>query len=260
MRRIIQSLFNISKAEPLKPATFSIYQLATPNIDNFAKYSIASVHAYAQMHGYGHTIQRSKLLDDLHINWSKIAMLENALKSEKADYVVLFDADIIIINPAMSLGSFVSMGDASTHIWMPADTPVLKRKRPNAGMIIVRNSAEGKKIIADWLHAAYHEGKHLADTHPRNQLVYWNFVMPGYKNLQTLIPRSFAAKYHWFIPVGNLKRRFLFHVTQTIGSDRASIMEKIYLKYTMNKGDLDEVQERLSKINEGVIRWQARGI
>ena len=238
----------------MKPATFSIYQLATPNIDNFAKYSVASVHAYAQMHGYGHTIQRSRLLDDLHINWSKIALLENALKSENADYVVLLDADIIIINPDMPLGSFVAMGDANIHIWMPADTPVVKRKRPNAGMIIVRNSAEGKKIIAEWLHAAYHEGKHLADTHPRNQLVYWNFVMPRYKSEQKLIPRSFAAKYHWFLPVGNLKHRFLFHVTQTMEAGRSLIMERLFIRYTSQREVLQQISDQLKQNQDGLIR------
>ena len=238
----------------MKAATFSIYQLATPNIDNFAKFSIASVHAYAQLHGYGHTVQRSRLLGDLHINWSKIAMLENALKSEKIDYVVLFDADIIIINPAMPLGSFVSMGDANTQIWMPADTPVFKRKRPNAGMIIVRNSPEGRKIISDWLYAAYNEGKHLADTHPRNQLVYWNFVMPGYKNQQKLIPRSFATKYHWFLPVGSLKRRFLFHVTQTMASGRSSIMERLFFRYTPEKDVLQQISNQLNQNVDGLLQ------
>lgn len=235
-------------------ASFKIIQLATPNIDSFAVYSIASVAAYAQRHGYGHFVQRSRLLEDVHINWSKIALLEQELKAVATDFVMLLDADIIIANNEWPLQQFIEMGDSSTHIFMPVDTPIFQSKRPNAGMIIVRNSDVGREIISCWLHAAFHEGKHLADTHPRNQLVYWNYVQPRYQQYQKMIPRSFAAKYDWFTQLFGGKKRFLLHVTQTGVGQRELIMKMLYKKFAGRHDTREHVAELLAGSAHGLIQ------
>jgi len=228
--------------------------LATPNIDSFAVYSIASVAAYAQRHGYSHFVQRSKLLEDVHINWSKIALLKQELEAGDVDYVALFDADIVMVNYQMRLQQFIEMGDDNSHIFMPVDTPIFQRKKPNAGMIIVKNSDIGREIISYWLHAAFHEGKHLADTHPRNQLVYWNFVQPRYHQYQKLIPRSFAAKYHWFTQLLGRKRRFLFHVTQTGEGKRELAMKILYQKFVAHGNSTEQVAKLMAQHPHDLIQ------
>ena len=51
---------------------FDIYQLITPNIDEYAQYGLASVHGYAKKHRYSYSVQRSQLVEDMHVNWTKI--------------------------------------------------------------------------------------------------------------------------------------------------------------------------------------------
>lgn len=232
--------------------TFKIVQLATPGIDSFALYSVASVYDYAIKHGHQHRVQRSVLIADMHINWSKIAMLQHALKEDDTDFVVLLDADIIVADMARSLEDFVAMG-SGIHIWMPEDTPLFGGHRPNAGFIIVRNGPQGREIIDSWMSAARNEGKHLADTHPRNQLVYWNFVMPRYKAVQYLIPRSFAAKYYSIFEYFGKKNRFLWHVTQTKGQGREKVMKKLYMASQPNASGLETVATAL-KTSEGWVK------
>jgi hypothetical protein len=234
--------------------TFKILQLATPNIDSYAAYSIASVRGYAKKHGHQHLVQRSRLVDDMHINWTKIVLLQNALAEKDVDYVVLLDADIILTTTAPPLEDFVKMGNEATHILMPGDTPLLGSKRPNAGMIIVKNSPEGRGIIDYWLHAARHEGKHLADTHPRNQLVYWNFVMPRFKPLQFIIPRSYARKYYPIYHYLGKRGGFLWHVTQTNEGVREKYMKRLFEQYRSGMGDFQTTSEALKGATEGLVK------
>ncbi len=227
--------------------TFTILQLATPNIDAYAKFAIASVNRYAEKYGYGHAVQRGSLIHDMHINWTKIAMLKEALDKGLSDYLVVLDADIILTSNAHPLKSLVDLGSKNKHILMPGDTPLFGGKRPNAGLIIVKNSPEGREIVDYWLYAAMNEGRHLADTHPRNQLVYWNFVMPRYKEFQTLIPRWMAPKYYPIYDYIPKKRPFLWHVSQTNGQTREHYMTRLY---TAQAGEMD----RLSAISRSLFR------
>jgi hypothetical protein len=234
--------------------TFKILQLATPNIDAYAVYSVASVNSYAKKHGYQHGVQRSRLIADMHINWTKIALLQTVLAENAADYVVLLDADIVLTTSALPMEDFVKMGGDAAHILMPGDTPLLGGRRPNAGMIIVKNSPEGRGIVDYWLHAARHEGKHLADTHPRNQLVYWHFVMPRFKPLQYIISRSFTRKYYPIFDYLGKGGRFLWHVTQTNEGVREKYMQRLYERSCTKKDELQEVAQMLQQANYGFIK------
>ncbi|MEQ8812613.1 MAG: hypothetical protein RIE59_26315, partial [Imperialibacter sp.] len=170
------------------------------------------------------------------------------------DYVVLLDADIILTTTALPLEDFVKMGSNTTHILMPGDTPLLGGKRPNAGMIIVKNSPEGIGIIDYWLHAARHEGKHLADTHPRHQLVYWNFVMPRFKPLQFIIPRSFARKYYPIYDYLGKDGGFLWHVTQTNEGVREKYMKRLFERNGSGMSDFQTTSEVLEGAKEGLVK------
>lgn len=233
--------------------SFQLIQLATSNINSYGRFSIASVLNYCNKHGYDHQVLRQKIVEDLHINWTKIQFIKNVLEESSHEFVVLLDADVVLINQGKPMEDFVNMGNTGTRIWMPVDTPILKPRRPNAGFIIVRNDDTGKQIIDQWMHAARNEGNHLADTHPRNQLVYWNYVMPFLGEKQQLIPRSFAAKYHWFLPQSDMKNRFLLHVTQSRPGAREKVMQRLYEKYVGDPDLLYEVTQILLDTSSGVL-------
>ncbi len=206
-------------------------QLATPQIDEFAKYSLANVGQYCRQHGYGHYVQRTHTVPDMHINWSKIDLLRHVFDTFKeAEYYVLFDADIIIQDFDKSVDFFLEKyADANTHILFSADTPLRLslKARPNAGLIIIKNSPTGKKIIDRWIEASRTDGAQYNDTHPRNQLVYWNCVMPQFESVQKVLPRSYFVKPLYFFGKQFMPTSFLYHMTQSDKSARAQEMKRM---------------------------------
>lgn len=206
-------------------------QLATPNVDEFAKYSIANVSEYCRQHGYGHYVQRIHSVPDMHINWSKIDLLQHVFsKFADAEYYILFDADIIIQDLSKSVDFFLTKyATPDTHILFSADTPLRLslKARPNAGLIIVKNSPIGKKIIDRWIEASRTDGAKYNDTHPRNQLVYWNCVMPQFESVQKVLPRSYFVKPLYFFGKQFMPTSFLYHMTQSDKSARAKEMQKM---------------------------------
>lgn len=240
-------------------AKITIIQLVTPNIDEYAKYSVASVRKYALKHRYQYFIQRSKTLDDLHINWTKIDILKKALseapKGENA-FVVLLDADTVIMDPERNIEYFIEQFKKDdTAIYMAADTPfrIDFKKKPNAGFIIVRNDETGRSIIDQWIHAAYNEGKQYNDTHPRNQLVYWNCVEPKVKDKQVVLPRYYFHKPLWWVPKPPRNLRFLYHITSTGGNTRADLMKAYYEKAWNDPKNFEVVEQLLKKHTSGFI-------
>ena len=151
---------------------FDIYQLITPNIDEYAQYGLASVHEYAKKHRYSYSVQRSQLVEDMHVNWTKIEMIRQALLLSESEWIVLFDADLILMNRKIPL-DFIEKAPLNIQILMPEDTHIFKWRKPNAGFIMLRRSPESKRIVDEWIRASREEGRHLADKHPRNQGVYW---------------------------------------------------------------------------------------
>lgn len=230
----------------------SIYQLVTPNIDSYAAFSIASVLKYAQKHNYGFHIQREKLEMDMHINWTKISLLQMAAETSDG-YSLLIDADTVLVNQSFALGNWMDSLTEKKSILMTKDTPLFKRNRPNAGVILFKN-AEGKKIMDYWMHAAKNEGSHLADTHPRNQRVYWNYVQPKYHDEQVLVSNAYATKYHWFVPYVPSSQRFLFHFTQSDADIRTKTMELMYDKYIDDSALLSKIRKQLEENQTGLIR------
>ena len=231
---------------------FDLYQLITSNIDDYAQYGMASVYEYAQKHGYSYSVQRSQLVEDMHVNWTKIEMIRQALLSSASEWVVLFDADLILMNSEISLDFFIEKVPSNIHILMPGDTHFFKWRKPNAGFIIVRRSEEGIKIVNDWINAARDEGSELADRHPRNQRIYWKYVMPKFYNNQQLISRKYCAKYHWFYRfIGH--GIFAFHITQSNIKARSEIMKKLLLRNTKEES-IEWVIAHLKSHGSGLLK------
>lgn len=241
-------------------AKVKIVQLATPNIDEYARYSIASIKKYAQRHGYEYIVQRKQSVLDLHINWSKIDMLSKALdNSTKGDssYVVMIDADTVIINRDRPIEYFIERYQKSeTAIFMAKDTPfhINLKKVPNAGFVVVKNNDTGRSIIKKWMHAAYNEGKQYNDIHPRNQLVYWNCVEPFFKNNQIVLPGYYFHKPLWWLPKPLKSWSFLYHVSSTKSRKRHELMREFYDKIWNDDENLSEVNALLENNNNELIK------
>ncbi len=239
----------------------TIIQLATPNIDEYAQYSTASAREYAMDHGYHLFVQRSRTIQDLHINWTKIDILKTALSNMPQDedsYVVLLDADTIIMQPDRTMDYFIDKyGKSDTAIFFAADTPfsLKAKKKPNAGFVIVRNNEIGRNIINRWLEAAYTDGKKYNDTHPRNQLVYWNCVEPEYQSVQVVLPKSYFHKPLWWVPKPFKTNEFLYHITSTNIETRTLQMKKFYEQACADcLTNLKETTNILSQASEGLLK------
>jgi len=235
-------------------------QLATPHIDEFAKVSMANVSEYCRRHGYGHYVQRTHTVPDMHINWSKIDLLRHVFEEfPEAEYYVLFDADIIIQDFSKTIDFFLKKyGDANTHILFSADTPLRLsfKARPNAGLIMLKNSPTGKKIIDRWIEASRTDGAKYNDTHPRNQLVYWNCVMPEFESVQKVLPRSYFVKPLYFMGKQFMPTSFLYHMTQSDKAARAFEMQRMAGKVMDNLEEMVTETEQKLRINRDYLRRQ----
>lgn len=224
-------------------ANIHILQLATPNIDDYAVYSIASMYHFCQRNDFSFSVQREPLIDDMHINWTKIQLLKNTLENnpENDGFTILVDADTMILQPDFNLNKFLaSFTNDSCHIMMPQDNPTnpFKRNRPNAGFIVVRNSETGREIIETWLADARGTCAQFNDTHPRNQLVFWNCVQPKYQENLVIMPLKYFHK--------KSSEAFIHHFMKRGGDHRSSKMKKMFGKI-YPEDQLDKIKEKLSQ-------------
>jgi hypothetical protein len=233
---------------PKSKPKVTVVQLATPNVDEYASYSIMSVNHYCKLHEYQHVIQRIKTVEYMHINWTKIDLLKKAFDFyPENDFVLLVDADVVISDYHKNVTYFINKYCTNDHhIIMAQDTPLrlTLSPRPNAGFILLRNSAIARQMVDDWIEASTGAGAHLNDTHPRNQLVYWNYVMPEYLNHQVVLPRGYFQKPMYLFTKNIMPSNFLFHITQSDIADRVNKMKQLCHKYISN------VSEKLSYIND----------
>ena len=165
-----------------------VIMLATPEIDDYAQHSCALWSAYCALKGYRFFRYTERMVPDMHVNWSKIEMVRRHLTKSRADVVTLVDADTYVCNPEMSLTNLLERASPKVMVFAPDTTrngivelplnyrAALKHRTmrlPNAGFIIMENSAFARQFFDDWLDLARGSLNHLADTHPRNQRVLW---------------------------------------------------------------------------------------
>ena len=188
----------------------------------------------------------------MHINWTKIALLQHAIKSDQRGYSCLIDADTVVIDYHFSFDGWIRQMGGRYGILMTKDTDPFNPNRPNAGLILVDHEIGGQ-IIDAWIYASRNEGSHLADTHPRNQLVYWNYVQPKYEYLQLTVSNSYATKFQIWKPYLKAQNRFLFHFTQSNENRRVRTMKWNYEKFGGDMTNLSFVSERLNEQQKGLI-------
>lgn len=174
---------------------FHIVMLATAQTDGYSRTTAALWRDYAHQHGYNFTVCRHRLINDMHINWSKIELVRTSLADRSHDHIVLVDADTMVVTPQTPLACLLR---PNRQIVFSADNPFprlspdfrhlplrLKLRRrilPNAGFIIIANTAFSRQFFDDWLSLARGPLARYADRHPRNQNVLWRGLLNQHGN------------------------------------------------------------------------------
>lgn len=143
--------------------TFHVITLNTPNYDNIGCYGANSLKAYCDKHGYAFTMYREKLEPDLHINFTKNSIAIEVLRTSKANYIVVVDSDIEIVNPDITLESLF---DKNTNgiFYAPQDYFYNDKEWKNiinSGFIIWKNCDRSIEINKLWLNQARTNCKEL---------------------------------------------------------------------------------------------------
>ncbi|MFT7028907.1 MAG: hypothetical protein ACJA2C_000286 [Marinoscillum sp.] len=189
--------------------------LSTKDIDIYTQYSIPIWKKYCARHGYNFYHFGEKLIPDMAFTWSRIKMIQDHFKVTKADYVVMVDADTFIYQNQLGLSLeslidkhmtnqkqilFQKDGSNTLGIYFSHNFKLsweLKRwTLPNAGFNIMKNSADVRSMIDEWLTLGQGKLRHLADVHPRTQNVLLRGVMqePKYDNIIGYLPSEIVSK------------------------------------------------------------------
>jgi len=238
----------------------SLVQFATPNIDIYAKYSIASTFKYAQKHNYRYYLQRTGSLDELHINYSKIDALKTIVElpptGTEDEYIVVIDSDMVIIDVEKRMEWFIeTFGNEKSAILMPQDVGRESHKlhRPCAGFIMVKKDEAGIGIIQEWIHTCLNEGLHFNEGHPYEQGVYWTYILPKLGIKQVILP----LRYFEYSPIQRMgffrfRKPFLDHLLRRSSDVRAKMMGDLYRKFYNDEKSLYDMEQFLNQNVEGI--------
>lgn len=188
--------------EELPAVKVRIVVLCTPDYEA-GREGVAALRQYAARHGYEFRLYEKQLLQDLHINFTKMEIMRRELKQTDVDYTVLSDADIEVLRPDIRLESIIN-ASRTRVVSMPQDAIraeehynywTLKEQASgfNAGFIIGKNGAPAVKIMQEWIKAARTECAAEAEMHPRNQRVFDKCVVPRYSDQVSVVPYMLAG-------------------------------------------------------------------
>lgn len=190
-----------------------VIMFATPNLKVYTDLSIAMWEKYCETFGYNFFHYSEPYYDDLHLAWSKIRSVFEHLKSSKADYVLLVDADTIPTAFDLSVETVLEKymtgdkeilfqkdgSDRLKFLYFPHNIPMaLKSRRiilPNAGFILMKNNEAVKAFYKEWLERA--QTSPYANKPPRNQnvLTFEMLVQPQLEKIVGYLDTSVINKF-----------------------------------------------------------------
>ena len=68
-----------------------VVMMATPEIDWYSKASRANWAKYCHRHGYKYSVIDKIIIEDMHLNWSRIRMALDVLSDPSAEWVFVVD-------------------------------------------------------------------------------------------------------------------------------------------------------------------------
>lgn len=195
-------------------SSVDVIMLATPDVESYAWLAKDSWTRYCARHGYRFAVFDERLVSDMHINWSKIEAMRCTLASSDKAFVLLVDADLVVLRPGRPLSH---LADATKDIvfasdcLMPRLWPDLRNlaiklrlrmtRLPNAGFMLARRNDFTLSFFTRWLELARGELSQWADRHPRNQNVLWRGLVAQHrKRIAVLDGQILRATYPSDIP------------------------------------------------------------
>jgi hypothetical protein len=210
-----------------------LLQIATPEIEDYSKYSLRINGAYARKHGYDHRVitEVSKLR---HSAWGKV---EHALGlMEGYDRLFVLDADAFVNNHDISLDAFSSQVPFKICRNDENGGDLL-----NTGSIILLNSPITVQLLRIWYESG--EGTDKLFGFPWEQAILNSLHNSGVdvpvedifvQNVEVFESRAFNS--WWLDCTHNYNReQFVQHVMARSIADKAEIMETFW------RGMFDEV-------------------
>jgi hypothetical protein len=206
---------HLSEATPTPgledPASLEIVMLSTPEISHYAWLGEASWTNYAKRHGYSFVVCRDKLVPAMHINWSKIELVKRRLANTDATYLLLVDADSVVIDPGLKA---LPLLPAGKRIVFSVDQPfpypgrinigrrhllrllLRQRKLPNAGFMLMQVGDYSQDFFGRWLDLARTSLSEWADIHPRNQNVLWRSLLNSERHHIAILDKQVVRLTH----------------------------------------------------------------
>lgn len=207
-------------------AKIAVFMVATPEIKNYAEYSIKMNKQWADQHNYDFFVYDKSALPDLPINFSKIQYAIDLLETKKYNYVMYIDADAIIVNKDYDIRNLIKEYMKYSSIMFGEDCfgpkDCSKPGKINSGVFIVKSDAlgVGKQILKSWKDATKGACKEFVNKFPNCQLVFSNCVFPKWFWAIRIIPYNLMNGYKGAL--------LLKHVMATPEINRIDVLKKIY--------------------------------
>lgn len=164
----------IIRKNQCKNIKIHVITLCTKNYDKIGCYGANALKKYCDDNGYLFTLYREKMIPELHINFTKNWITIDAINKTSADYVVLIDSDIEIVNPYIKIENIFNI-NPFTIFYAPKDfydNQYESNNKINGGFMIWKKCKRSIELNEMWIHFAKNQCKGLIG--PPQQTVYDN--------------------------------------------------------------------------------------
>jgi hypothetical protein len=228
----------------LKDIKLCVFIVATPEIDNYSRYTIEINQKWAKKFGYDFLVFDNNQTPDLPINFSKIKITQDLLNIGKYTHVMHIDADAIITKFDYDARNIIFKYDNDFIVGEDCYTSKIcpKPGRLNSGVFFAKNSKIGKDIIKFWLESARGKCAEYTKMSPNCQLVFTHCVYPKYAKYISIIPFNIMNGYRDTL--------FIRHIMAKQSIERIDEIKQLYQKIKDEYStEFDDISEGYKRIN-----------
>jgi len=197
----------------------------------FTRYGRQTKVDYCQFQGYDFREDENSYDPSRPYAWSKVRLISKCLSEEKYDYVVWIDADTHIMNPNISLESFITSLSEDRDILIASDWDKI-----NSGVMFIKNTEWSKKFFevlydqTDFLNHPNWEQEAIIHMYNTNILDSKSHITKLHPSQQTQF-NSYYGMYHW--------GQFLIHLAGCYRDDRNNGLDRMMNMYCPIRMDED---------------------
>lgn len=180
-----------------------VFMVATPEIDNYSRYTIKQNRKWAESQGYDFVVytRKSEAMKDLPVNFSKIQYSLDLLNTDNYDYVMYIDADAIVHRVDYDVRHIIKSYMTGTRSILFGEDcysakVCSKPGRINSGVFIVKNNNLGKRVLNLWKDSTRGRCSNLVNVFPNCQLIFTNCVYPRMFFSVGIIPFNIINGFH----------------------------------------------------------------